>query len=152
VSASLFRRSRPGRRDATAALLMLVLGASLSRSSFAVDSVPPPGAAPPANAGNAVGLRYAIFGVRRPLALTPLELHVDLGSAAGPNRLEHLQLAAPVTTPRNLRAADPAGPVLRSLDLSLRYLRLAVHGDHRAGLLPFLGTSTTSLGGLRLRF
>lgn len=153
MRAPLFRRSRPGRRAATAALLMLVLGASLSRSSFAaVDSVPPPGAAPAANAGEAVVLRYAIFGVTRPLALTPLGLLADLESAAGRNRILHLQLAAPGPPPTKLRAAEPAGPVLLSLDLSLRYLGLAVHGDHRAGLLPFVGTSTTSLGGLRLRF
>jgi hypothetical protein len=39
-----------------------------------------------------------------------------------------------------------------SLDLSLSYLRLAVHGDGTPGLSTFLGTSTTSLGGFRLRF
>lgn len=150
MRASLVRRSRPGRRAATAALIMLVVCAPLSRSSFAGESAPP-GAAPPANAGGAVALRYTIFGGNRPLALTPLGLVPDLG-AARPDRLEHLQLAAPTPAPRNLRAPEPAGPVLLSLDLSLRYLRLAVHGDHRAGLLPFLGTSTTSLGGLRLRF
>jgi hypothetical protein len=131
---------------------MLVTCAPLSRSSFAVEAVPPPRAAPPANGRDVVALRYEIFGVSRPLVLTPLALFADRGSAAGPNRLHHLQLAAPNPTRHNLRAPEPAGPVLLSLDLSLRYLRLAVHGDYRAGLLPFLGTSTTSLGGLRLRF
>jgi hypothetical protein len=39
-----------------------------------------------------------------------------------------------------------------SLDLSLSYLRLAVHGDHTPGFSTFLGTSTAALGGFRLRF
>jgi hypothetical protein len=49
------------------------------------------------------------------------------------------------------RAARPRAVAL-SLDLSFSYLRLAVHGDGTPGLSTFLGTSTTSLGGLRLRF
>jgi hypothetical protein len=152
VRALLFRRSRPGRRAATAVLLMLVTCASLSPSSFASEVAPPPGEATLAKAGSAIAPLYAIFRGNQPLALTPPSLLVDPGPAAGPNKLHHLQWAPPNTSPRNLRAAEPAGPVLLSLDLSLRYLQLAVHGDYRAGLLPFLGTSTTSLAGLRLRF
>jgi hypothetical protein len=47
--------------------------------------------------------------------------------------------------------ARPATTAL-SLDLSLSYLRLAVHGDGTPGLSTFLGTSTAALGGFRLRF
>ena len=36
--------------------------------------------------------------------------------------------------------------------LSLKYLWLAVHGDGQAGFSTFLGISTASLGGFRLRF
>lgn len=43
-------------------------------------------------------------------------------------------------------------PLRLSLDLGVNVLKLAVHGDYRPGFAPFLGTSTTSLGGLRLRF
>jgi hypothetical protein len=43
-------------------------------------------------------------------------------------------------------------PLRLSLDLGVSVLKLAVHGDYRPGFAPFLGTSTTSLGGLRLRF
>jgi len=152
VRALLFRRSRPGRRTATAVLLMLVTCLVLSRSSFASEVARSPGAAPLAKTGDTIAPLYAIFSGNRPLALTPPSLLVDPGPVAGPNKLHHLQWASPNTSPRNLRAAEPTGPVLLSLDLSLRYLRLAVHGDYRAGLLPFLGTSTTSLAGLRLRF
>jgi hypothetical protein len=49
------------------------------------------------------------------------------------------------------RAARPRAGAL-SLDLSFSYLRLAVHGDGAPGVSTFLGTSTTSLGGFRLRF
>jgi hypothetical protein len=53
-------------------------------------------------------------------------------------------------------AAGPARtvkPQLQlTLDLSALVLRRAVHGDYRPGLSAYLGTSTTSLGGLRLRF
>lgn len=151
MCAPFFRRSRPGRRDATALLLMLVTCASLCRLSFASEA-PPPGAAPPAKASDTVALPYAIFSGNRPLALTPPPLLTDLGPAAGASAPHHLQLGPPSPTPGSPRVAEPAGPVLLSLDLSLRYLQLAVHGDYRAGLLPFLGTSTSSLGGLRLRF
>jgi hypothetical protein len=43
-------------------------------------------------------------------------------------------------------------PLRLSLDLSVAALRLAVHGDYKPGFAAFLGTSTASLGGLRLRF
>lgn len=43
-------------------------------------------------------------------------------------------------------------PLKLSLDASMSYLRLAVHGDGKPGLAPFLGTSTEALGGFRLRF
>ncbi len=39
-----------------------------------------------------------------------------------------------------------------AFDLSFQVLRLAVHGDGTPGLSTFLGTSTTTLGGFRLRF
>lgn len=45
-----------------------------------------------------------------------------------------------------------AHPLRLSLDLGVSVLKLAVHGDYRPGFAPFLGTSTTSLAGLRLRF
>ncbi|MDB4981155.1 MAG: hypothetical protein JWM82_1907 [Myxococcales bacterium] len=54
-----------------------------------------------------------------------------------------------VTLPDGRAARDPSA---LSLDLSLSYLRLAVHGDGTPGLSTFLGTSTTALGGFRLRF
>jgi hypothetical protein len=38
------------------------------------------------------------------------------------------------------------------VELSLHFVRLAVHGDGQAGLSTFVGTSTASLGGFRLRF
>ena len=152
MCAPFFRRSRPGRRDATALLLMLVACASLCRLSFASEVAPPPGAAPLGRPRDTAGLPYAIFSGNRPLALTPPPLLADPGPAAGANAPHHLQLGPPNPTSRGPHVAEPAGPVLLSLDLSLRYLQLAVHGDYRAGLLPFLGTSTSTLGGLRLRF
>jgi hypothetical protein len=63
--------------------------------------------------------------------------------------------AAPLHAGLDLAARDAAPglhPLRLSLDLGVTMLRLAVHGDYRPGLAPFLGTSTTSLGGLRLRF
>lgn len=131
---------------------MLIACASLSRSSLAGEATSPPIAATLAKASDAVALPYAIFTGNRPLALTLPPLLAGRGPTSAASALHHLQLAALNPTPRNLHVAPPTGPVLLSLDLSLRYLRLAVHGDYRAGLLPFLGTSTTSLGGLRLRF
>jgi len=62
-------------------------------------------------------------------------------------------LASParhVALPESRDARRHAGVL--SLDLSFSYLRLAVHGDGSPGLSTFLGTSTTSLGGFRLRF
>ena len=38
------------------------------------------------------------------------------------------------------------------LSVGVQYLHLAVTGGYRPGWLPFLGTSTTSVGGLRIRF
>jgi hypothetical protein len=152
VCALFFRRCRPGRRTATAALFMLATCAWLGRSSFASEAPQPPGAAPSSNAGDTVAVSSAIFDGNRPFALTPPVLFADPHLAAEPSNLHPLHLSPPNPTARALRLPEPAGPVLRSLDLSLRYLRLAVHGDYREGLLPFLGTSTASLGGLRLRF
>lgn len=38
------------------------------------------------------------------------------------------------------------------LSLGVQFLHLAFTGGYRAGWLPFLGTSTTTVGGLRIRF
>jgi hypothetical protein len=152
VRALFFRRCRPGRRAATAALLILATCAWLCRSSFASEAAPKPSVAPPAKADDGVALPCAIFGGNRAFALTPPVLLADPHLAGGPSNLHQQHLSAPNPTARSLRLPEPAGPVLRGLDLSLRYLRLAVHGDYREGLWPFLGTSTASLGGLRLRF
>jgi hypothetical protein len=66
-------------------------------------------------------------------------------------------LAAPGPRPSGTdlqarRAGTALHPLKLSLDASMSYLRLAVHGDGRPGLAPFLGTSAASLGGFRLRF
>lgn len=69
----------------------------------------------------------------------------ELRYALVPHRHPGLDLAA--------RASNQQTHPLRlSLDLGVNVLKLAVHGDYRPGFAPFLGTSTTSLGGLRLRF
>jgi hypothetical protein len=76
----------------------------------------------------------------------PLKLEApDLRHALAPHRHPGLDLEA--------RASNQqAHPLRLSLDLGVSVLKLAVHGDYRPGLAPFLGTSTTSLAGLRLRF
>jgi hypothetical protein len=74
------------------------------------------------------------------LVLTPPAL-----GPASPSRSSGLDLAARDARPRT-------HPLQVSLQLSVDVLRLAVHGDYRPGLAPFLGTSFTALGGLRLRF
>ncbi|HVV51557.1 MAG TPA: hypothetical protein VHO06_17945 [Polyangia bacterium] len=60
----------------------------------------------------------------------------------------------PLPTVFSILTPTAAGPPRETTPLlvSLGYLRLAVTGDDRAGLSPFLGTSTSALGGLRLRF
>ena len=75
--------------------------------------------------------------------------------AALPSLTPPALLRGPAPPPRHI--ALPDGPAARatsalSLDLSLSYLRLAVHGDGTPGLSTFLGTSTMALGGFRLRF
>jgi hypothetical protein len=75
----------------------------------------------------------------RATSLPPLLL------AAAPPRAAHVDLA-----PKH--GGERRHPLYLSLDLGVSYLRLAVHGDFKAGLAPFLGTTTTSLGGFRLRF
>jgi len=53
----------------------------------------------------------------------------------------------------------PRDPVLLSLDVGIRYVRLIMTGDNRSPFrftpfpfAPFFGTSSTTVGGLRLRF
>jgi hypothetical protein len=131
---------------------MLSICAWHCRSSFASQAAPSTSAAPPAKIADGAAPLCAIFGGNRAFALTPPVLLADPHLVGGPGNPHQLHLSSPNPTARSLRLPEPAGPVLRSLDLSLRYLRLAVHGDYREGLLPFLGTSTAALGGLRLRF
>ena len=87
-----------------------------------------------------------------PAAALPLALDFD-----GLFRLTPPALIAerPAPAPNlvdEIRIGPARHPALLTLDLSVHYLRLAVHGDRRPGLTPFLGTSTAAFAGLRLRF
>jgi hypothetical protein len=57
------------------------------------------------------------------------------------------------------RRAPPPDPVVLSLGAGIRYVHLIMSGDHRSPFrftpfpfAPFFGTSSTTVGGLRLRF
>lgn len=80
-----------------------------------------------------------------PASEAPSTFQLRMPELRGAPLLSGVDLSAPAAIPR-------LHPLRLSLDLGAGVLRLAVHGDHRPGLAPFLGTSTTSLGGLRLRF
>jgi hypothetical protein len=92
-----------------------------------------------ARAENDASTSAPAAGVSRLLPLAPPAL---LREGAPPER----HVALPGSNDARPRADS------LSLDLSLSYLRLAVHGDHTPGLSTFLGTSTAALGGFRLRF
>jgi hypothetical protein len=93
-------------------------------------------------------------------ALPPPVLRLEDFGARG----EHVppSAAAPLILPLDrtlLSRARPAHPVLLSLDVGIRYVRLIFAGDSRSPfrfapfpVAPFLGTSSATLGGLRLRF
>jgi hypothetical protein len=105
----------------------------------------------------AIATLVLVFGTARAEDDGP-ELVVPVASVpphAGLTPPAMLLPASPRAWSVSLESRSPEArrhPLHLSLDLSMSYLRLAVHGDHRAGLAPFLGTSTAALGGLRLRF
>jgi hypothetical protein len=149
VLALLFRRCRLGRRTAAAIVFWL---AALPGPVRADEAPSPPAPGATAKASAAACPLYATFRSDRPLALIPPSLMGKTGVMLGGSPPHRLLSSASTPVPHSPHAASLAGPALLSLDISLRYLRLAFQGDDRAGLLPFLGTSTTALGGLRLRF
>jgi hypothetical protein len=136
---------------------MLVALATCGEASFASDAPSRPGATGPADQTNGPvdettgPVEVAGWGEAGewPLALTPPKLIRDPGTGSPAGYAHHL--LGPRGEPPRPRLVQP-DPVLVSLDITLRYLRLMVTGDHRPGLSPFLGTSAAALGGLRLRF
>ena len=107
-------------------------------------------------------------------AVAVLALALTGGAARAQHEADEAEPLAPLsvgwsaklTPPTMLRDSSPGSmaldlhstnhrarhPLNLSLDLSVTYLRLAMHGDYKPGLAPFLGTSTEALGGFRLRF
>ena len=122
------RRVRPARSGLLAALLLQLF---LQGAPYADET--PPEATPI--------FRDAEFGTRRHLTLNPPWLVWNLVRPA-----LHVEGASSAKDPPSL--SIQASPY----SLGFRYLRLAVVGEYRPGLLPFIGTSTVSMGGLRLRF
>ena len=97
-----------------------------------------------------------LLGASRVLAepipeLPLLPLGLELFELTPPTLLAE-QPAPPPTLLGAMRFGPARSPALLTLDLSIHYLHLAVHGDKRPGLSPFLGTSTSAFAGLRLRF
>jgi hypothetical protein len=85
--------------------------------------------------------------------VVPLTLCEELNATLTPPAvLGHVSSRSPHVDLGPKHVGEHRHPLHLSLDLGASYLRLAVHGDYKAGLAPFLGTTTSSLGGFRLRF
>jgi hypothetical protein len=125
------RRQFERSRAALAAAVALLTLAALRGDLRAGEDQPAEMAAP----ATRPAVRSAFWG----WALTLPALVRDLPLAE-----PHLDLAPHVEDVRSHRLA--------SLDLTLSYLRLVGVGDSGAGLCAYIGMSTVSVGGLRLRF
>jgi hypothetical protein len=98
---------------------------------------------------------WSAAGLARDVGPTARVAVIGTGISPGTLRLTLHPLGARRTPPGlagGLWSSEKQLQLDTPLSIGVQYLHLALTGGYRPGWLPFLGTSTATVGGLRIRF